>query len=234
VTPPSSWEVELRRDEVASLVGPWPADPAGRGRLVARCEPRSGPVLVVGSTQDADAFDPVLLADTGTGLARRDSGGGAVLVAPGAQAWLEVWVPRDDPLWDDDVLLGGLWLAEVWCRALGVLGADDLTVHRGRAVSGPWAALACFAGLGPGEVLWRGRKVVGLAQRRTRHGARFATSAPVAWRPAALAGLVRSWAVPPESGAASEMDYAAVGLDTIFGSDVAPEAVCDAVLEALP
>ena len=36
-----------------------------------------------------------------------------------------------------------------------------------------WCPLVCFAGVGPGEVLAGGRKLVGISQRRTRAGARF-------------------------------------------------------------
>ena len=48
-----------------------------------------------------------------------------------------------------------------------------LTVHDGPMAGGRWAELVCFAGLGPGEVLVAGRKLVGISQRRTRHGSRF-------------------------------------------------------------
>ena len=37
-------------------------------------------------------------------VVRRRSGGGAVLVGAGEQVWVEVWIPRDDALWDDDVI----------------------------------------------------------------------------------------------------------------------------------
>ena len=40
-------------------------------------------------------------------------------------------------------------------------------------VTTPWSDLVCFAGLGPGEVLLDGRKLVGLSQRRTRNGVRI-------------------------------------------------------------
>jgi hypothetical protein len=41
--------------------------------------------------------------------------------------------------------------------------------------------VVCFGGTGPGEVVVGGAKVVGLSQRRTRDGARFQCSVPLAW-----------------------------------------------------
>ncbi|HEX6476246.1 MAG TPA: hypothetical protein VF005_03150, partial [Acidimicrobiales bacterium] len=42
-------------------------------------------------------------------------------------------------------------------------------------------AKVCFAGTGAGEVTVRGRKIVGIAQRRTRAGALFQCAALVEW-----------------------------------------------------
>ena len=112
-------------------------------------------------------------------ITRRASGGGAVHVAPDAQAWVDVWLPRGDPLWDDDVIRSSLWLGSAWQSALGDLGVEDLEVNNGRLSRDRWSDVICFAGLGPGEVRWKNRKLVGLAQRRTRAGARFHTMSPV-------------------------------------------------------
>jgi hypothetical protein len=65
-------------------------------------------------------------------------------------------------------------IGDAWRDALIDLGGDPaaLRVHRGDMVCTPWSNLVCFAGLGPGEVLVDDRKLVGLSQRRTRHGIR--------------------------------------------------------------
>ena len=63
--------------------------------------------------------------------------------------------------------------------ALAAAGAADLSVHHGRLEATVFGDLICFAGLGPGEVCADGRKLVGLAQRRTREGVRFHTVCPV-------------------------------------------------------
>jgi lipoate-protein ligase A len=126
-----------------------------------------------------------------------------VLVAPGGQIWLNVFVPVGDPLWSDDVGRASWWLADMWARLLqeaGVSGSE-IVVHRdaggrgagatsrphtGLAGSGGvagadgggrrWSKLLCFAGVGSGEVLVRGLKVLGISQRRDRHGGWFHSS----------------------------------------------------------
>ena len=118
-----------------------------------------------------------------------------MLVGPGAQVWLDVWIPRDDALWDDDVIRSSWWLGETWKRALEELGAPGLHVHRRRATVRDLSDVVCFAGVGPGEVMAGTAKVVGVAQRRTRQGARLHSMAPLSWEPAPLVALL---ALDPE------------------------------------
>ncbi|MGH9122123.1 MAG: lipoyl protein ligase domain-containing protein, partial [Acidimicrobiales bacterium] len=59
------------------------------------------PALVLGSTQHAGLVDYARAERAGVEVARRRSGGAAVLVDPGL-LWVEVVIPRHDPLWDDD------------------------------------------------------------------------------------------------------------------------------------
>ncbi len=144
------------------------------------------PGLVLGSTQPWDDVDHFAAAGAGLEVVRRRSGGGAVLVEPGALVWVDVVVPKGDPLWDDDVGRAFWWLGQVWAAALGVVGVEGAEVNRAGLVSSPWSPKVCFAGLGPGEVSVAGRKVVGMAQRRTRHGALFQCAVPLQWRPGRL------------------------------------------------
>jgi lipoate---protein ligase len=143
------------------------------------------PALVLGSTQRDDVVDGAACEAAGVDVVRRRSGGGAVLLDPGAVLWVDVEVPRDDPLWDDDVGRAAWWVGELFAAALG---AGD--VHRGALVRGALGELVCFAGLGPGEVTIGGAKVVGISQRRTRVGARFQCAVPRRWEPQRLAGLL--------------------------------------------
>ena len=151
------------------------------GRLVRVCEVTS-PTIVLGSTQP----DRHVRADAGVPVVHRRSGGGAVWVAPGDPVWVDVVVPAGDPLWDDDVGRATWWLGDAWAVALNDLGMRGAAVHRGPLVRTRWSTHVCFAGLGPGEVTVEGRKMVGLAQRRTRAGALFQCAVPCRWDPAPL------------------------------------------------
>ena len=149
-----------------------------------------GPTLVLGSTQDDGLVSAPALAAGGVQLARRRSGGGAVLLVPGEQLWLDAWIPRDDPLWVTDVVEAAEWVGAWWVDALARCGLAGLDVHRGRSEPGLVGDVVCFAGRGPGEVFVGRRKVVGLSQWRARQGALFSSCAYLRWDAAVLAGLL--------------------------------------------
>lgn len=143
------------------------------------------PAMVLGSRQPAELVDADACAALDAEVVRRRSGGGAVWLEPGGQAWVDVVVPVGHPRWIDDVRASMVWMGACWVEALGTSGidADALEVHRDGLVGGTWSDLVCFAGLGPGEVRWRGRKLVGVSQRRGRWGARFQCSVHRIWHP---------------------------------------------------
>jgi lipoate-protein ligase A len=178
-----------------------------------------GPALVLGSTQPDDVVDQAAALAAGVEVARRRSGGGAVWLQPGGTAWVDVLVPRDDPLWDDDVGRAVHWLGGAWAAAIGAAAE----VHRGGMVCSAESGRACFAGLGPGEVTIGGRKAVGISQRRTRAGARFQCVAYERWDPGQLADLLR---LPAET--ATALEAAGTGL----GSSL--RQVEEGLLEHLP
>lgn len=182
--------------------------------------------LVLGSTQPESHADPAALAQSGVALARRRSGGGAVLVRPRDPLWVDVIIPRDDPLWEDDVGVAFHWLGRAWAAALGDLGVDAV-VHEGPLVTTPWSRLVCFAGLGPGEVTVDGAKMVGIAQRRSRIGARFQCAVLARWEPAAITSLLAL-----DEHTRNEADAALAHVAT--GLDVPPESVLDALAAHLP
>ncbi len=174
------WAVEHRAESAAAFHART-LDDAGR-RAVWVCQP-SSPALVLGSTQPDAVVDTAACAAAGVDVVRRRSGGGAVLVEPGALLWVDVIVPAGDALWDADVGRSFLWLGDVWAGALAELGIAA-TVHRGALRRSRWSDLVCFAGLGPGEVTRAdGAKVVGISQRRTRACARFQCAALARWAP---------------------------------------------------
>ncbi len=140
------------------------------------------PALVLGSTQPLELVHIDAAAAAGVEICRRRSGGGLVPIEPESNLWVDVVVPSGDPLWHDDIGRSFEWLGRVWADALRDIGVES-TVTVGRWQPGPLGRLWCFAGLGPGEVVARGRKVVGLSQRRTRTAARFQTMAMTAPHP---------------------------------------------------
>lgn len=137
--------------------------------------------FVLGSTQPDDDVEVAAALRLGVDVVRRSSGGGGVLVAPVAQVWADVFVPRHDPLWHDDVGRATWWLGDAWSRALFSLGEVSAEVHRGAMVQTLLSSRVCFAGLGPGEVTVAGSKAVGISQRRTREGALFQCAVPLVW-----------------------------------------------------
>ncbi len=148
--------------------------------------------IVLGSTQPDGDVDGRAAEAAGLSVVRRRSGGGAVFVGPGRQHWLDLFVPSGDPLHEQDVTRAAYPIGDAWVEALVAAGLPrrELAVHRGALVKAPHSRRLCFLGLGPGEVLWGGRKVVGLSQRRSRAGAWFFTMAPLRTAPAREAGLL--------------------------------------------
>jgi lipoate-protein ligase A len=219
-----SWAVERHAESAATFHARQPDDPPRRAVWV--CEP-TAPALVLGSAQRPEVVDVAACERAGVAVVRRRSGGGAVLVEPGALLWVDVIVPAGDPLWVGDVGRAFLWLGETWRAALGELGVAA-SVHDGGLVRGPWSDLVCFAGLGPGELTAPGgAKLVGMSQRRTRAAARFQCAALLRWAPTDLLQLL-ALDEPTRVAAASELVDAAVGVG------VDPGQLLDAFLRRLP
>jgi len=203
-----AWEVRRRTADAADLHQP-PLEACGT-RQVTLCRV-SRPALVLGSTQAEGDADLGRTAAAGIAVSRRRSGGGAVLVVPGQLVWAEVRIERADPLWEADVGRAFWWLGNVWAAALVDLGVGGVEVHRGGLVATGWSSVACFAGLGPGEVTVGAVKVVGLSQRRTREATTFSCAALLDWEPGDLLELL---ALSPEQRveATACLSRAATGL----------------------
>jgi len=132
--------------------------------------------LVLGSTQNRAVVAPGVLDGEAIDVVTRRSGGGAVLLGRSNTVWVDVVIPRDDPLWVDDVGRSFDWLGTTWAATLvrlGCFAGHDVAVHCGPLRRTPESDLVCFAGMGPGEVTVDGCKTIGLSQRRGREGARF-------------------------------------------------------------
>lgn len=96
------------------------------------------------------------------------------MLVPGEVTWIDVIVPVGTAGWSDDVHGPMVWLGRHLADVITALtGADDVVVHEGAMRSTPWSKQICFDGVGAGELLLEGRKLVGISQRRTRHAARL-------------------------------------------------------------
>ena len=167
------------------------------------------PAIVLGRAQKVDDGFEARAASAGFTVARRVSGGTAVVVGPGECVWIDVVVARDAPGWNDDVGKAGCWMGDQWTAALAAAGVEDCQVHRGAMDKRPGYEAVCFAGVGPGEVLRRdGAKLVGVSQRRTRGWALFQCAIPLRWDPSALISVVGSTAEPARSAPVAPLDEA--------------------------
>lgn len=185
------------------------------------------PALVLGSTQRTPLIDREQAGDAGIEVCQRRSGGGLVYVDPSNSLWIDAVVPRGHGLWKDDVGLAFEWIGQTWARALTAIGAGNhIRVHRGRLMHPDWGRVICFAGLGPGEVVVDGHKVVGLSQRRTKDMARFQGLAVTELGAGILRAHLRPGSLPADLDA--ELDDLPVGVALDL------DALADAFVRALP
>ncbi len=183
-----AWHIEERSGSAAELfdASAWATvvEPTVRVLNV------SAPTIVLGSSQSFDVVDREACAAAGVDIVRRRSGGGAVWLDDD-MLWVDVFVPADHPRWDADIGRATWWLGDAWSEALTSNGGTATVVHRGPMVRTEWSSLVCFSGLGAGEVTVDGRKVVGVSQRRWRHGALFQCGVLRRWNPTRFVGLLR-------------------------------------------
>lgn len=199
------------------------------------------PAVALGSAQrfagagtDAHGIDAYGTDAHGIEVMVRRSGGGAVMLEPGVSLWMDVVLPRHDPLWDDDVSRSAHWLGQAWVQALASLGVGA-AVHDGPTDRHALARAACFAGLGAGEVVHGGRKVVGISQRRTRDGARFQCVAYTATPNTDLLVDVLGDVVGDGLATADLAEVLANTTGVIpVESRVLADAVCCAIMESVP
>ncbi len=222
-----SWTVERLHGSVSDLLEA--AEPSRGSPRVARLHIVDRPGLVLGSTQRLKTADHVRAAAAGTEVVRRRSGGGAVLLSPGRQVWVDFFVSAQDLLWSDDVTHAALWVGELWSAVIEPFVTEPISVHSGRLVADKWGQLVCFAGAGPGEVFVGGLKVVGVSQRRSRDRARIQTTARLR-HPSAAGGcesagsITTGCLIDPElrPSAAGGCESAGSSLDELELLDVTP------------
>jgi hypothetical protein len=143
--------------------------------------------------------------------------------------WVDVVIPPTDDLWVDDVGRSFAWLGAAWVAALAELGVGG-RAHEGGLCTTQWSRLVCFGGLGPGEVVdvgERAAKIVGMAQRRGRSGARFQCAVHRLWDPGSLLAVL---ALPEDERSAATEALAGAVVEV----DAAPASVVDALVRHLP
>ncbi len=181
--------------------------------------------VVLGSTQNESVLDRKECARRHIDVVKRRSGGGVVLVGPDLTLWLDVLLPRDHVLWDDDIGRATWWLGDSWAESLTELGLGGLQVHHGGLESSAMSRLVCFAGRGPGEV-FRGRaKVVGISQRRTRDWARFQCALSLRWDAETLAACLVDPSIDDDAvrGMGSDVDLDPRAIDEVVTNRLTSE-----------
>ncbi|MDO4904373.1 MAG: ligase [Lautropia sp.] len=178
------------------------------------------PAVILGRSQHR------LVLPEGSGLlplVKRGAGGGAVLVGP----WLlsaSLVLPPDDPrVLSVSITDSYRWLGEAMVATLAELGVVAHAVAPEARVPAPAdLSWACFAGVAPWEVVvddpasGRPRKLIGFAQRRSRHGVLLAWGMLLSTSPWAM--LAERLGVPMTG--ADELAAATVGLDTLLPAPI--------------
>ena len=105
-----SWRIE----HVTGDVGAFHARPLPADQRTATFFRAESATLVLGSAQRVESVDSDAAARQGITIVRRRSGGGGVLLIPGDFVWLDLEIPADDELWQDDVGRSMWWVGELW------------------------------------------------------------------------------------------------------------------------
>ncbi len=185
-----AYALEVRRGPAAGFHERQVPDPPTAAIWVHEVD---APALVLGSNQDEATIDRAACERAGVDVVRRRSGGGAVLLRPGEVGWFDVIVPSGSTGWVDDVQRQMVWLGDLVAGV--IIDATDLDpnrlrVHTGPMISTAWSRVICFDGVGGGEVLLDGAKLVGISQRRTRGWARLQCSWHTTYRADDLVDLL--------------------------------------------
>ena len=132
------------------------------GRAALRLYRWDVPTLSLGRNEPAlGRYDPDLLRRLGVAVVRRPSGGRAVL------HWRELTYAIALPASALGPRAAYRWINEMLASALASLGVPVEIASRAGCAQLPDAG-PCFRGAAPGEVVARGRKLVGSAQVRIR------------------------------------------------------------------
>lgn len=186
------------------------------------------PAVVLGLSRRTDAALAEAAARAGVHLCARPSGGGAVLAGP----WLlgaSVVLPPQHALVAASIPRSFRWLGEAhaaWLQDLGVAARTVAAPPTGDDAALSWA---CFGRLSHWEVDADGRKIVGLAQARRRHGVLFSSGILIDRSP----WQVLCDVLGQPAAHAQALAGRTVSCGEILGRPVAAENVAPSLLRAL-
>ena len=181
----------------------------------------TSPAIILGSTQQDSDVDSDVASSLGIDVVRRRSGGGAVFVHPTESVWIDITIPRNDPLFVDDVSESMLWLGDVFVSALKPW--VNAETYRGVFTAGDFGRSVCFASTSPGEVFVGNHKLVGISQRRGRDGARLQCVLYRSWSPEAWVSSLTATDIREQISSLSVATVSAEAADIV-----------SAVFDALP
>ncbi len=209
---------------------------AASARPAVRWYAATTPALVIGAGQRLSEIDQPAIRAAGIRVHRRASGGTAVLFVPGF-LMQDIALPVGHPLHTPDVTASYAWLGAVWAEALAKLGisATPVSIAAARADTAaldPLVRRACFGGQSPFEVLAAGRKLVGFAQVRRRHGALLQVGVYTTWPGRELADLLALTA-DERTALTARLAQRVVGLDELLPTPPTVAAIQAAFAHAL-
>ncbi len=181
----------------------WPA--TGDLLPLARLVDTVDSAVVFGSSTPAEEYSLAAITSAGYEVVRRRSGGGAVIVTPQDQLWLMLYLDSHDPLISSDLGRSFIWLGELFQRVIMDIAGLELELVTERQPPTDGSRIACFAGLGFGELHVSGRKVLGLSQRRSQGVVSFQASLLFVDRQAELINFLRPSMPAPESAGLAEL-----------------------------
>ena len=185
------WSIERHVDTARALHGPWPAVDQQAHRVVGLCRVDGPPVRRPREHPDDGRRRR---RTRRAAMASTSSGGARVVVpcssrpAPRSGSTSGCRAATRCGTTTSSCRRGG-WVRP-GRRGLERLGAPGSPCTTAVRIRTDWSDVVCFAGVGPGEVTSPTAKVVGIAQRRTRHGARLHSMALVSWSPTVLLELL--------------------------------------------
>jgi|TARA_B100001094_G_scaffold125504_1_gene121485 lipoate-protein ligase A len=188
----NNWNIEIKRSETAlaheANLDEWLTP------TIWVIEPRDTCLVLGKSEREKPFLNLNYLKEKGINLTTRQSGGGAVLVAPNDILWVDVFVPQSSNFWENDITKASIWVGGIWHDALKRLDVASY-LYEGKFERSRASDLVCFAGKGPGEILIDEKKILGISQRRSRLGARFQCALIINWKPEHLIGAYKDTSV---------------------------------------